>query len=362
MVGLAPEVTTEFLKGFLNECRKIISQLSLNINRLPRWLNRAKVRFGWINDSLVAVFDDSNENDEYDFLGHIDADIVALLNVENFIPTGYSVPVPDNKSVIIMQGENSGSTIFNMTGEYPAFLNCGLAGHYNPILLVNLLFYHSPVSNLLPGPKVARFVNFALYIHKREVENRQHFWSLCRDPIVSLLNNFHSKYGNYYESLAKIHNIFNVTKESSVIVLGKDTNSELQDLIQLCDYLTGKGYKAHLIKDLPEVPMMSNEEKVRSWVAAPRFCVMIDKKPSGHILEYLILKQQRCILGLLRPEGSGSTRMIGDDNLVDVNFIRTFEFKHTPLEIIDSVINWAENIASNRQKAYNDEYPWRKHL
>jgi hypothetical protein len=53
-----------------------------------------------------------------------------------------------------------------------------------------------------------------------------------------------------------------------VIILGKNTNPKLQELIQVRDFLKGKGYEAALLKDLKEVPMMSNEEKVCSWVGA----------------------------------------------------------------------------------------------
>jgi hypothetical protein len=131
-------------------------------------------------------------------------------------------------------------------------------------------------------------------------------------------------------------------------------------LIQICDYLKGKGYEAALIKNFPEIPMMSNEEKVRSWSGAARFCVMIDREPSGHISEYEILKQQRCILAFLHPKDSGSTYMVGDAPLVDINYIKNFTFKHSPLEIMDESIKWAEELVKIREDVYNERYPWRK--
>ena len=47
--------------------------------------------------------------------------------------------------------------------------------------------------------------------------------------------------------------------------------------------------------------------------------------------------------------------MIGDDNLVDVNFIRVFEFESSPLSILPDVIEWAEQIASDRSARYDLE-------
>ena len=142
-------------------------------------------------------------------------------------------------------------------------------------------------------------------------------------------------------------------------MLGKDTGPELLRLKQLRDALKGRGYGASFIKELPEIPMMSNEEKVRMWSMASRFCVMIDDVPSGHIAEYQILKSQRSILALLRPRGRGSTFMIGDDPIVDTNHIAVFEFDHTPLAKVDEAIEWAEAIAKTREDGYGAAYPWR---
>jgi hypothetical protein len=141
--------------------------------------------------------------------------------------------------------------------------------------------------------------------------------------------------------------------------LGKDTGDQLQELIQVRDYLKGKGYDAELIRDLPEIPMMSNEEKVRLWALVSRFVVMVDRVPAGHLAEYQMLKEQRTITAFLRPIGSGSTYMIGDEALVDINYVHLFEFTDTPLGILDLVQAWAEKIAEQRATAYNKAYPWR---
>jgi hypothetical protein len=142
--------------------------------------------------------------------------------------------------------------------------------------------------------------------------------------------------------------------------LGKDSGPELSELLEVRDFLRGRSYDADLIKDLPEIPMMSNEEKVRLWALVSRFCVMIDRAATGHIAEYSFLREQRSILAMLRPHGSGSTYMIGDDHLVDLNFINVYEFEKTPLKILGNAVDWAEGIAADRSEAYGKAYPWRK--
>jgi hypothetical protein len=145
----------------------------------------------------------------------------------------------------------------------------------------------------------------------------------------------------------------------SSIVLGKDSVPELHELREVQSHLQKKGYNAQLVKDIPDISEMSNEEKVRFWGLACRFCVMVDRIPAGHVAEYMILREQRSILVVLRPVKSGSTYMIGDDALVDVNHIRIFSFDRTPLDMLDEAIEWAEKTAQERAKAYDAAYPWR---
>src|SRR5206468_7432904 len=147
-------------------------------------------------------------------------------------------------------------------------------------------------------------------------------------------------------------------KKTGVIILGKDEGEALKELLKVKDYVASRGYNADLIKKLPEIPMMSNEEKVRMWTCSSRFCIMVDIEPSGHIKEYEILKQQRTVLALLRQRGKGTTHMIGDD-AIDVNYIRIFEYDRYPISVLDEVIGWCEEIISKRTDYYNKEYPWR---
>jgi hypothetical protein len=83
---------------------------------------------------------------------------------------------------------------------------------------------------------------------------------------------------------------------------------------------------------------------------------MIDDEPAGHIGEYFMLREQGVPLALCRPQGGGSTFMIGTDN---VEHIRTFEYELSPLEVVQAAVNWAENLLRERTDR-NNNFPWRR--
>ncbi len=130
-----------------------------------------------------------------------------------------------------------------------------------------------------------------------------------------------SSQGDFHEKLASRFDAFKVNHKSGVIILGKDTAESLAELIVVKDHITSKGYSAGLIKQFPDIPSMSNSQKVSMWTISSRFCIMVDREPSGHIKEYDILTKQQTILAVLQPKIGGSSFMITDDE-VDINFIK----------------------------------------
>ena len=302
------------LQAFLVDLRGELTRKSLDFRRLPGWLTAANVRLGWVNDSVVAVFEDGSVEDVWTTKGQILADTVVLLDTPDFTPGGASLKGRNVPGLILIAGPSgdSGRAVMNLASERPALFDCGYAGYHGPRALCNLFFHLSPPDLDVPGPVATRFVTFQ------------------------------------------------VTKKSTVIVLGKDTGDEGRELAEARDYLASRSYEAHLIKDLPEVPMMSTEEKVRSWAMAARFVFMVDRVPAGHLAEYVMLREQRAILALFRPKGLGSSFMMGDEDLVDYNFIKVFEFEETPLEVMETAIGWAETFAAKRASAYDAAYPWRQ--
>lgn len=352
----------QVIQAFLDNLRETVKKCSLRGIRLPPWLRAARIRAGWINDSLVAVFEDATKGDTYRILGPVHADVVVLLDIEDFVPTAASLKAREVEGLIILSGQyqDRKRTIVNLTGEQTSLFDCGYAGYHGPRALFNLVLQHNPAGPEV-GPVATRFVPFALYVHRTDAVDPSRIWALCEQHLIDLMVQIHdSEQGDFYKRLLGPTKIFAMTKESSIVVLGKDSGTELQELLQVRDYLRGKGYNAQLIRDLPEITEMSNEEKVRLWALSSKFCVMVDRVPAGQVAEYLMLRGQRSILAVLRPLQSASTYMIGDDTLVDINFIRIFEFQQTPLSVLDDVIAWAEEIARARVIAYDKAYPWRR--
>jgi hypothetical protein len=360
-VGSTYNFTRNVGAAFLRNVRREVTRRSLEVDRLPGWLRAARVRAGWINDSLVIVYEDAPQNDTYDILGPVGADTVILLNIDNFQPVGATLQARGSRAFIIMVGEYGpdARSVLHLVSERPAFFDCGYAGYHGPRGLLNIFIQHS--RDDATGPLAMRFVPFALYVHAADTADPVGLWHRCEEHLMQNLVRIHdTEAGTFYKNLQGRAKTFALNKETGVIILGKDSGPELRELLEVRDFLRGRGYDADLIKDLQEIPMMSNEEKVRLWALVSRFCVMIDRVPTGHIAEYPFLRQQRSILAVLRPRGSGSTYMIGDDHLVDLNFINVFEFEETPLNVLGDVIDWAEVIAANRSEAYGRAYPWRR--
>ena len=362
IVPLSSRLAKQTTKIFLQQLRSWASAQRLQLSRLPQWITASKVRVGWINDALVSVFEDNLHADAYQVRGAVKSDVVVLLNINDFRPTGASLKArPDTTGLIILSGiyRDGQRTVFNLLGQAPAFFNCGYIGYFGPIALFNIIMQHKP-DGADSDPVAARQIPFAIYAHERDVIDPRLLWSRCQMQLTnSLLDVHNSDAGDYYARLQSRATTFALNKRTGVIVLGKDTGPELEELIQVRDSLRGMGYDAELVKDLPEIPMMSNEEKVRLWTMVSRFAVIVDRVPAGQIAEYIMLREQRTIVALVRPIGAGSTYMIGDDSSVDVNFIRRFEFEYTPLSVLRAATDWAEGMVRERAAAYDKAYPWR---
>ena len=81
---------------------------------------------------------------------------------------------------------------------------------------------------------------------------------------------------------------------------------------------------------------------------------------SGHIAEFEYCKNNRVVLVLIRQEGKGSTWMIGDAPLVDVNYIRSFEYGERNLhDVLVEASKWAESFLQRRSNSYKKHFPWR---
>lgn len=356
----------EFAQTFLLTLRRLADGLGLKKERLPQWLTCASVRISWIGESIVTVYEDALPGAATDTVvvrGAVGADTVALMNLSDFTPEAASLRARAAVTgMIVLQGSYGAGarTVLNLAGSRPALFDCGFAGYHSPLAICNVFLQHSPADADV-GPVSTRFVPFALYLHTDDIASTRPVWKesfqVLKDTIVSIHD---SEAGDFYERQQGRAKTLEISKKSSVIVLGSYASSQIEELIQVRDQIRSRGYDAALIRDLPETPEMSNEDKVRLWTISARFCVMVDRVPSGHIAEYMILKEQGSVLALLRPLKSRSTYMIGDEHNIDANYVELFEFEETPLEQLAKAIEWAEKIAHERAKAYEDAYPWRR--
>lgn len=87
-----------------------------------------------------------------------------------------------------------------------------------------------------------------------------------------------------------------------------------------------------------------------------KFCIMVDKEPSGHIREYDIAKDLDAVLARITPKSGGSTQMIRRNP--DVNYIETFEYKSDPMECLSDAIDWALEYVEEREKQNMKKWDW----
>jgi hypothetical protein len=333
---------------FLQEVRRLVDSQNLKAERLPKWVTSAHVEIGKLNNSNVFVFEDSPiDKDEVLFLGEFCSDLQFFLRLPEYLVTGASLRAPKEGSigmtVLLGEYDQNGKSILNIVSPSSALFNVGYVPYHIPMSLTNIVIQLNPLGSVV----AIRLIPFALYIHDKDLADFEDFWKrACKSMQDILLSLHNSKAGDYYQQLVERRRVFLLNKEHTVIVFGKYGKDEIKELFQVRDCLS-KSYDAHLLIELPEHPSMSLEEKVKLWASASRFCVMVDREPSGHLVEYPYLKNSVTVLALLRPESGGSTSMIEDES-VNFPFIKVFKFKKTPLEMTDAAVAWAESFVGKR--------------
>ncbi len=149
---------------------------------------------------------------------------------------------------------------------------------------------------------------------------------------------------------------------STLLVLGKDTPPEVEWLRTIVRHLRDSGYKPVLVKELPDVEEMSNEDKVRSFADASRFVVLENTFPAGQIAECKILSTNRIVTAFLRQEGAGSSYMVTDYHQ-DFDFMEEFTYQADDPESLRLALrracDWAEQKIAQRREFFNERYPWR---
>ena len=360
--GLAKEAVASALSYLRHEA----VEEGLSFERLPRWMTAARIRLGWINSCLVVAVEDSvGPGDDFKVRGPVGADMVVLLDRSDFRPEGFChelgfsvigapYEMPD------LDSDGPPTTVIVLPSDRAGYFNCGYTAYRPPSAIMNV-FMQLEVDDDAVGPVATRYIPLAMYIHGDDVGQGANVWPTLRRRVFDVLVKWHgSKEGDFFARQRLPVKALEITAATGVIVLGSYSPNSKTQLLSVRDYLGAHGYSPYLIEDLPDIPAMSLEQKVRHWASASRFAVIVDVEPSGHLSEFMMLKDERTIIALLRPAGShGSSFMIGDEGLVDLNHIEIFRFEQSPLETLDKAIEWAESIAKARTEAYESEYPWR---
>jgi hypothetical protein len=334
-------------------------------NRLPGWFQAANVRAGWIGPTLVVVFEDASglsDGDTYRIYGEVKADTAVLLDSPGLDPVTwlYGSLQWCRRVAFARYGQDEEPVVIILPDRAALYALADFPNH-GPLGLFWFFFQMSGAGDQASMPVLTRFVPATLYVSlDDDVEDldtaARWFADSMHQQAIAFAG---SAAGERRAQTRTILSSFETSKKRSVIVLGSYSSQETgggDELVRVRDYLLRRGYDATLIRDLPEIPEMSNKDKVRMWTSAARFCVMVDRTPSGHVAEYEMLLTQKTLLALLRPPGRGSTSMIGDDPLVDVNHVKAFPFATSPLEKLEDSIAWAEDMIRQRSDAYNQLY------
>jgi len=144
--------------------------------------------------------------------------------------------------------------------------------------------------------------------------------------------------------------------EKSVMVLGSYSGASKTELEQVQKELESKGYDANIAEELPDDSKKKLRQNIATQIMLSRFCIMVDKEPSGHINEYEIAREQDAVLARLTPEDGGSTQMIREDS--DRNHIKTFKYHSDPSECIMKAVDWAEEYVDDREKKNLQKWDW----
>lgn len=202
------------------------------------------------------------------------------------------------------------------------------------------------------------YLPLVLYVHVQDLTSSNQNLSKCSNIILQLLRDSHNgKDGDQYQHERSERSSFVSRPDQSVIVLGDyDGGSHERELQQIRDHLNALDYDAALIKDLPSHPAYSMRQKVKTWCLATKFCIVVDRDPSGHLVEYTDLEGEEVPIALLREEGSGSTWMMGHE-IFQNKFIELFEFGDTPLEVLDEVTEWGDELFDQRIEYLDEYYP-----
>lgn len=341
--------TESFISTLLSRIRKFADSEEYELDRFPQWIKAADIKIGRLNNTTLFVFEGSNsEKDEVIEYDEISCDLELLLNLSPFEPKGFVNDFSGDlgDGMIILHGtrsDESRSSIRFPQDQDVAWTNLGFVPYHPPRAVLDVGFEREQNGSIIGK----RYIPFALFVHDYDLVNFDEFWQKSAEHLFSSLALHHDEFGDYFESQSEQRRSLQVGKDRTVIVLGPYDEPYLSHLVHLREHLKGEGYDANLIKDLASAPMMNFQEKAKYWTIASRFCILNDEVPSGALDEYEYLKSQQTITAILRPEGDYPSAMAHGEHL-RLRYFELFEYKESPLEVVEEAVEWAENIIQER--------------
>ena len=352
------ELVGEYVVKLLKSIRKTVENSNLDPERLPRWVDAANIEVGFRERVFVFLIEKSNvESDNVVFRGEFDTDAEFFFpNVDSPSSPPEFVLEPGVRESGMVPGGTSLSSLTVVLDDRMPNVRQVVYGDNNPTTLI-----HSFLEvNSGDETTALRYIPLALFIHSDEFKSVAESLEEHTRDIVQHLNRIHkSGKGDDFKNERAREKAVIARRENSVIILGNYKGTYKEELKQVRDRVGADGYNANLISDLPEIPDMSTSDKVKSWTATARFCILIDRVGGGENNEFEILKTQEKVLAVLRPQAGGSTSMMGHESLVNRNDIKFFEFEKTPIETVNKAVRWAESIVEKREEAYNEHFSWR---
>jgi hypothetical protein len=153
-------VAKQQLSRLLASIRAQVAEAGLQLDRLPPWVSAAQVRVGWIDDTVIAVFDPiAGAEDSWQIRRTVRSDVVLLLDTPDFAASTITLPAGQSPGPIVIAGSSDagdGGTELTILGSRPAFLDCGFAGYHGIRAVYGVVIGLAPEEAL--GPLERRHV------------------------------------------------------------------------------------------------------------------------------------------------------------------------------------------------------------
>jgi hypothetical protein len=149
----------------------------------------------------------------------------------------------------------------------------------------------------------------------------------------------------------------------AVLILGPDTGEELK-LLRFVEVVVNQtsSLRGWVLRDYDDVAGRDLHQKLICMAGASKFVLVVDRVPSGHLLEIQALSVLPSPIGVLRPCGRGGSWML--DPLLGRSNVRLFEYterrdRQDLFRATAEAVQWAQRVVVQKGKSLDTRYPWR---